>query len=149
MKALEGYFQTPESTYIFSQDLSNLQVSLVKKFNLKFNRSGTLMAGRFKRELITSKEKVIDLIQCLNNGKQRMQFSGIWADCAIKRIEEMTSRQRYESLEMNFKGDRDSFWKDIKNNLVGKFSNPSIIEQNFKFHYLERRLFKSACHYLE
>lgn len=145
----QGLQQIPESTYLFSQAMSNLQVSLVKKFNFLYQRRGTLMAGRFLRELITCKDKVIDYIQMLNEGKQERRQSGIWADCAMKRISGMTSEGVYRLLEKSYCGSKDSFWENIKSNLVGPLTIPPKNEDQFKFYFQQRRLFKSICRYFE
>jgi hypothetical protein len=148
-KKIVGQEIIPKSTYIFSQSMSNLQNSSVKKFNIKYGRSGTMMAGRFKRELITSREGVIKVVQELNNGNQKMRYSGIWADCAMKRIRPMTSIEQYKSLELNDKSESESKWNDFKMNLVGILKTPQINDKYFKFKYLNRRAFNSICRYFE
>jgi hypothetical protein len=145
MESRDGHFETPESTYIFSQAMSNLQNSTVKKFNLKYNRRGTLMAGRFNRELISGKDRVIELIQDLNNGSQAMCYPGIWAKCAMKRVVALTSGAYYRSLELEFEGVDGSFWSDFKNNLVGQFDPKKVNVRFFKFNFLNRRIFNSIC----
>lgn len=141
----EGQIPTPESTYIFSQAMSNLQNSTVKKFNYNYGRSGTLMAGRFERLLLKSKEDVVKMIQKLNMGNSSFEYSGIWAESAMKRMEAMTSREMYRSLDLVENGQNNCFWEDINTNLVGNFELPQIEEQFFKFNYLNRRAFNSIC----
>jgi hypothetical protein len=51
-------FGIPETTYIFSQAMANLQVSFVKHFNWLFKRTGALVAGRFRRNLIENREEL-------------------------------------------------------------------------------------------
>jgi hypothetical protein len=144
----QGQLKTPESTYIFSQAMSNLQNSLVKKFNRKYGRTGTLMAGRFQRELISSKERVIEQIQHLNDGQIKRRFSGIWAECALKRVDAMTSKEYYKLLEKIQESGNNPFWNDFKSNLVGKFDIPDKDTTFFKFHFRNRQLFNSICkHY--
>ena len=45
-------FFLPLSTHIFSRQMSNLQVSVAKKFNFRNDRSGALFAARFERILL-------------------------------------------------------------------------------------------------
>jgi hypothetical protein len=144
-----GFLECPQSTYIFSRAMSNLQVSLVKKFNRKYSRRGTLMAGRFQRELITCKQRVIDIIQALNGSKQSAKYSGIWADCSMERIKGMTSRKFYAHLELEYEGGSDGFWKDIRNNLVGNFTVSKIKDSYYPISFHHRQLFKSICKYIE
>jgi hypothetical protein len=146
---IKGYQETPQSTYIFSQVMSNLQVSLVKKFNHYYHRSGTLMAGRFKRKHIASEQEVINEIQALNNSEVKHKYSGIWAECAMKRIEGKTSKVEYKRLEMKHKGGISGFWNEFRNNLVDEFNN---IHKNDQFPaplFHRRRLFRSLCHFFE
>lgn len=51
-------FDIPPSSIIFSRAMSNLLVSTVKHFNYHHNRTGSLIAQRFRRSLITSKEEL-------------------------------------------------------------------------------------------
>ena len=58
----------PETTYIFSEAMPNLQVSFVKHFNHIYERTGTLVAGRYSRQLITSEDEMKATISRLNIG---------------------------------------------------------------------------------
>ena len=71
-------FGIPESTYIFSQAMANLQVSFVKHFNWKFSRSGTLVAGRFQRELVETESDMLDWIEKLNSGIKKHNYADQW-----------------------------------------------------------------------
>ena len=71
-------FGIPESTYIFSQAMANLQVSFVKHFNWKFSRSGTLVAGRFQRDLVKTESDMLKWIEKLNAGIKRHRYADQW-----------------------------------------------------------------------
>ena len=92
-------FDIPESTYIFSQAMANLQVSFVKHFNWKYERSGALVAGRFERRLVESKQEMTDLILNLNMGVKKHHYWGLWLNDLMKSKEVMTSKWLYEMRE--------------------------------------------------
>lgn len=69
----------PDSYLIFSQEVSNLLNSYVKGFNYKYNRHGSLTAGRYRKELITSEEEMNTIIDLLNNMEETYSFSSDWA----------------------------------------------------------------------
>ena len=98
-KKLSSDADIPESTYIFSQAMANLQVSFVKHFNWKYERSGTLMAGRFERKLIESVSEMKDLILKLNQGVKKHHYWGLWLNDLMKSKEVMTSEWLYEMRE--------------------------------------------------
>ena len=72
--------EIPESTYIFSQAMANLQVSFVKHFNYKYNRSGTLVAARYGRELIETESEMRDWIKKLNSGLKKHHYALQWSN---------------------------------------------------------------------
>lgn len=146
IKDREAYLETPESTYIFSQVMSNLQVSLVKRINHKYNRSGTLMAGRFKREEITSSEEVMGLVEELNKGDGHHSYSELWMNRIMVGPKAATSEWLYaggierEILEYLIVTNSD---------LVGSFKD-TIEKQKITTHgFHARRLFASLCRYNE
>lgn len=53
-------FFLPLSTHIFSRLMSNLQVSVAKKFNFRNGRSGALFAARFERILVEDEIEAAD-----------------------------------------------------------------------------------------
>lgn len=63
-------FFIKKSCYIFSQQMSNLQVSIVKYANHNFGRSGTMMDGRYRKVLITSKEELDEIETFLASQKK-------------------------------------------------------------------------------
>jgi hypothetical protein len=135
----------PESTYIFSRAMSNLQVSLVKKFNFLYKRNGTLMASRFTREKIESPEELTKWIGRMNNGKRIHSYSGIWANDIMKGQKAMTSKEYY-SLEIKDLEHRILGFKNgIDNDLVGEYSFPSQkpILHPTTYHY--RLFMKAMC----
>lgn len=94
----------PESTYIFSQAMSNLQVSFVKHFNYTYKRSGTLMASRFSRKLIETEEELMDWKELLNHGIKKHSYSQYWSNRLLKAKRACTSKWLYEgSFEDNIK----------------------------------------------
>ncbi len=93
--------EIPESTYIFSQAMANLQVSFVKHFNHLHKRSGTLVASRFGRKLVESKNEMNELIEKINKGEERSHYSGIWVNEIMKEKKPMTSEWLYSEV---FKG---------------------------------------------
>ena len=52
----------PPSSYIFSQQMANLQSGYVKHYNYKYDRSGSLFCSRFARELIISEKSTLEWI---------------------------------------------------------------------------------------
>ena len=72
--------EIPESTYIFSQAMANLQVSFVKHFNHKYDRNGTLVAARFGRELIETETEMRDWIKKLNSGLRKHNYAAQWSN---------------------------------------------------------------------
>ncbi len=87
--------EIPETTYIFSQAMGNLQVSFVKHFNFKHKRSGTLVASRFGRKLVETENEMDDLVEKLNKGIERPHYSGIWVNEIMKVKKSMTSEWLY------------------------------------------------------
>jgi hypothetical protein len=89
----------PHSTYIFSQQMANLQVSLVKKINFKFKRTGTLIASRFKRELISSQAMLNECIHRMNEGKKVHSYSSFWKNRTLKAKSIETGSWIYKSKD--------------------------------------------------
>lgn len=98
-KKITSNVDIPESTYIFSQSMANLQVSFVKHFNWKYERSGTLMAGRFERKLVETEKEMKDLIFKLNQGIRKHHYWGMWLNDLMNSKEAMTSEWLYEMRE--------------------------------------------------
>lgn len=70
----------PESTYIFSKAMANLQISFVKHFNWYYERTGSLVAGRFQRKLVETEEEMASWVTKLNKAIKKHNYSGIWAN---------------------------------------------------------------------
>ena len=70
----------PLSTHIFSRQMSNLQVSVAKKFNFRNDRSGALFAGRFERILIENEDELDLWIERLNAKVRFFDQAKNWAN---------------------------------------------------------------------
>ena len=70
----------PLSTHIFSQQMSNLQVSVAKRFNFKNARKGALFASRFERRMMKSEQDLQLWIGRLNNGIQYFDTAKKWSN---------------------------------------------------------------------
>lgn len=93
----------PETTYIFSQAMANMQASVAKNANRELERWGTFFNGRFKREVITSESEFHDKINELNAGKHRKHFTRRWQTDESMRVKAITSQWLYEK---EMKGER-------------------------------------------
>lgn len=78
-KANEKLF-IPLSTHIFSRQMSNLQVSVAKKFNFRNKRSGALFAARFDRQLIENEQDMLRWIDRLTNNTPYFQKAKRWSN---------------------------------------------------------------------
>jgi hypothetical protein len=145
-KRKDSFLLTPESTYIFSQEMSNLQVSLVKHFNHKFNRSGTLMAGRFKRKEIMDSTEVMDLVRDLNKGEGHHSYSRMWVNDLMKGCKAMTSEWLYGG---EFDSNIGVYLRVKECDLVGQINHPieNLVILPHCIH--SRRSFAAICRYLE
>lgn len=114
----------PESTYIFSQQMANLQVSFVKKFNFEYKRSGALVARRFEKRLIESEVEMERLIKEMKSGKKIHSYSGVWVNRLMNLTQAMTGVSDYK-----LGGVRGDEWDDLGSinrkivDLVGSFKN--------------------------
>ena len=142
-----GVLEIPDSTYIFSQAMANLQVSFVKHFNYVFKRSGTLMASRFTKNLIEGTEELADLIKSLNSAKKFHNYSELWVNKLMNNADSMTSGWFYEDIE-NSCGRMDRENGVLLNygslNLVSYFKNlPSVKLESSKRYFIMKfnRLF--------
>ena len=57
----------PPSSYIFSQQMANLQAGYAKHYKWKDKRSGSLFCSRFARELVENEEEMILWVDKINN----------------------------------------------------------------------------------
>ena len=129
----------PESCYIFSQAMANLQVSFVKHFNWKYERSGTLMAQRYRRRLVESSEEMEVWIKRLNSGLKKNSYSKKWANDMMQSRLKITSDWGYGgemvAEELRIKGLVNG--KNI--NLVRSFSTlPPYRLPSTKNYFLKR-----------
>ena len=71
-------FFLPLSTHIFSRQMSNLQVSVAKKFNFRNDRSGALFAARFERILVEDENGATEWAKKLNTKKRYFNAAEKW-----------------------------------------------------------------------
>ncbi len=89
----------PESAYIFSQEMANLQSGFVKHFNYFNKRVGALFYRRYQKELIESEDELVSEIGRLNQLIVRNPHKGEWAIRKIERLKNdggRSSREKYE-----------------------------------------------------
>ncbi len=111
----------PESTYIFSQAMSNLQVSFVKHFNWKYGRSGTLMARRFSRKLVESFREMEMWIEKLNRGTRSHCYTRQWINDIMNSEKAMTNGW-YVGADFQGVTKIEDYLIKQKINLVDRFS---------------------------
>lgn len=70
----------PMSTHIFSRQMSNLQVSVAKKFNFRHERSGALFAARFERILVEDELELQHWLAALRNKKRLFKNAKKWVN---------------------------------------------------------------------
>lgn len=70
--------EIPFCSYIFSQQMANLQSSTAIHFNRKFKRLGALFARRFSKILIESEVELTSWVRRLNKMKKSIQQSKKW-----------------------------------------------------------------------
>ncbi len=122
--------EIPETTYIISQAMANLQVSLAKHFNFVEKRSGTLMAARFARKLIESEEEMMKWKDRLNRGEKRSWFGKNWQNVKHCDVKSRTSRWMYVSdLQSDTTASRMFLRADF-HDLVVNWNKPKIYRLN-------------------
>ncbi len=117
--------EIPETTYLFSQVMANLQVSFVKHFNYINKRKGTLMAGRFERKVMESEEEVIYWKDFLNSGATRHEYSHGWKN--IKRCSKkaLTSKWLYDN-DLNDRVELNLVYRQVNQIYLGAVEFTSI-----------------------
>lgn len=70
--------EIPESTYILSQEMANVQSGYAKHFNYKYNRQGAVFARRFSKTLIESEEELKSWAETVNNGIPLIHYDWKW-----------------------------------------------------------------------
>ena len=134
-----SHLDVPESTYIFSQSMANLQVSFVKHFNWKFQRSGTMMAGRFSRKLVETSDEMGALIKSLNAGNKRHSFSSMWRNDLMTSGQVFTSEWLYREMKVSREIDVEGYLDGRKTNLVSCFKSlPPYRLYSTKNYFLKR-----------
>ena len=115
--------EVPDETYVFSQAMSNLQVSFVKYYNFIHKRSGSLMAGRFGRKLIETEDKMNSWVERLNNGRKNHCYPAKWAAKGKLTCVAMTSKWLYQDNDESNRRD-NTVYRNVKElNLGGCFLN--------------------------
>ncbi len=135
----------PESTYIFSQSMSNLQVSYVKHLNFVEGRSGTLMASRFCRRLIESEEEMRIFQEDLNRGVRSEKFSDRWKNIYCKQVFMETSAWMYEDRSGGSLEIQKPYEVIDISDLVGMFKKPHKHSLNSTKSFHERKLYRLFC----
>ncbi len=137
----------PESTYIFSQAMANLQVSLVKFVNYRFGRTGSLMARRFGRTLIENEQEFINVMETINSGKLRHQYSDIWANDLMKMEHSIVWPGFNKGGQAGFIREIKAYCQRSKIDLVGHFNPPPkyhhISPKNYFLHRINRIFYEN------
>lgn len=115
--------EIPESTYIFSKAMSDLQVSFVKHFNYVYNRSGSLMARRFGRELVETEADMKNWIKLLNGGVKRHKYAKQWSNNIMNSEIIVTSSWLYGGAEVSMAQDLSVYLNGLNNDLGACFEN--------------------------
>ena len=113
----------PESTYIFSQAMANLQVSFVKHFNWFHERSGTLVAGRYDRKLVESEVELEEWISKLNRGIKKHSYGYLWENDLMKSREVLTSGWLYGEGQEVISKDLGVYLDGRKSDLAAVFED--------------------------
>lgn len=71
--------EIPESTYILSQEMANLQSGYAKMFNHKYKRFGSLFGRRYTKVLLENANEVEKKVQELNEGRIIWDFERLWS----------------------------------------------------------------------
>ena len=138
----------PESTYIFSQQMSNLQVSLVKKVNHLFKLSGGLMSGRFERILLETPEAVLSEVNRLNSGKSEKRYFGIWKNKMASEVKSENSGKIYKRWRNDEEVGDGVVNLTIVNDLVGPVISCPAESEISILKYHDDRFFNAIREYL-
>ena len=121
----------PPSSYIFSQQMANLQAGYAKHYNWKYKRSGSLFCSRFARELIESEEEMIMWVDKINNLYEFRARLDYWKSDRYKALVKVGVKWKERMLNCSFgayaRGEQSgmacfSLWTKI--DLQGCFSTP-------------------------
>lgn len=138
--ALDDEDYIPETTYIFSQSMANLQVSFVKWFNFRYKRSGSLMAGRFIRKLIESEEEMLEWKDRLNEGMKLHNYNAYWRNKTVETQVMVTSKDWYEKYEMTDNQEDTFFLSADSDDLGVDWDKPKKYRLNSTESYYKMRL---------
>jgi len=123
--------EIPDSTYILSQEMANLQSGYAKHFNYKYKRKGAVFARRFSKHLVINEEDLMNWKSRLDGFMDLVEVDWRWRYdyrnmVGIMGIRKIRINRRFEEnggstdkiLELNL--DVESFI------LQGHFRKPSI-----------------------
>ena len=71
--------QIPESTYILSQEMANIQSGYAKWFNFRHKRFGTVFGRRYTKLLVRSEQELREWIVALNEKHRHWTFTSFWS----------------------------------------------------------------------
>lgn len=71
--------EIPESTYILSQEMANVQSGYAKHFNYKYNRHGAVFARRFSKTLIETELELENWVSRVNEKIPFNTYDWKWA----------------------------------------------------------------------
>lgn len=68
----------PESTYIVSQEMANIQSGYAKSFNFRHKRIGAVFARRYQKILIKSEHDLEQWLERMHKGESIIKYSTKW-----------------------------------------------------------------------
>lgn len=71
--------EIPESTFILSQEMANLQAGYAKAFNFRHNRYGSLFGRRYTKILVQNEEELKTWKDQINGRKRIWTFDELWS----------------------------------------------------------------------
>lgn len=83
--------EIPESTYILSQEMANIQSGYAKWFNFRHGRYGTVFGRRYTKILIETEEELKVWVDEINKGSKLWSFEDFWSYTRnfLKRLKEL------------------------------------------------------------
>ena len=130
-KGLQHDDLIPPSSYIFSQQMANLQAGYAKHYNWKYKRTGSLFCSRFARELVESEDEMIMWVEKINNLYEFRARLDYWKSDRYKSLVRVGVKWKERMLNCSYGAYNGgaqsaigcfSLWINI--NLQGCFSGP-------------------------
>lgn len=72
-------FVIPESTYILSQEMANIESGYAKWFNFKYGRYGVVFGRRYTKDLINDEVELEEWVEKVNKHKVYWSFEEMWS----------------------------------------------------------------------